>query len=146
MKFLPAIDSAETKRYSSIYQHNNKLAVFKNNTWKPIVFDSIDGITCKYGVRTHPVVLALKDDIGYTFPVGKDVFFTDKYIYRDHNETVLKVLPKWYGEGYYKDYVERDSFTQADNGLLAERNKYKLRVGLDYVLADVTLPPAETDE
>lgn len=146
MHFLPAEDDITVERKSSVFQHSNKLAVWKNNQWVPISFDDVDYISNSSGVVSHRAILADEDDIGYNFPVRTERFTLDTYLYMDHNEIVTKVLPKWFGEGFYEEYVKSKAFVNSDANALGTRNNYTLKVGLDYALADNTLEADDFDD
>lgn len=140
MKFLSADENNQAEWKSSIYQYKDRefLTGEVGGVTLPIVFDYIDYIDCDH-IESHPVTLTLGDDIGYDFPVGHYKYTTDQYVLVDHSGIETKMLPAWFGEGFYKEYVDKLAFTNFDNGALAVRNKENLRIGLEYALVKKTI-------
>lgn len=137
---LLADENPEVFYRSSIAQHENKLSVMQRGEWVPLSYDVLDYIDCDK-VASHKAVVTDGDDIGYDFKVEERVYYTDKYIYHDREETVLKELPHWFGEGFYEAFVDETPFVNADNGALGIKTKRTLRVGTPYALAIRTLEP-----
>lgn len=132
-------------RHSSIDQFRGFLSVYKKGGWTPILFDQLDGITCEK-VHTHPVIVSMSDDIGYVFPEAHCTYASDKFIYFDKEGVEQKLLPECFGGGgeFYDTFIKSNSFVNFDDDCsVGVHNKTTLRTGLDYVLADETLPPAE---
>lgn len=130
------------RRQSSIDQFRGFLSVWKQGGWAPVVFDQLDGITCET-VKTHPIVIDLTEDsLGYVYPEGKCVYFSDKYIYFDKEGVEQKLLPACFGgEGeWYDSYIKSSSFVVFDDASAGVHNEKRLRVGLDYVKCKETLP------
>lgn len=132
-------------RHSSIDQFDGFLSVWKQGGWAPIVFDQIDGITCET-IKTHPVVISFGENIGYVFPEAKCSYASDKFIYFDKEGVEQRVLPSIFGGNgeMYDTFIKSNAFVNFDDGSsLGIHNETPLRVGLDYVLADESLPPVE---
>lgn len=142
MNILEPVDNPEVRYHSSISQHKNKLGVMKQGEWVPIKFDSIDYIGCN-GVHSTEAVLALGDDLGYNFPVGKSSFTEDTYLTTDVMKDEVRPLPEEFGEGNYTKHIEGSAFTNFSNSALGHRDQYNLRVGLHYATADETLKAVE---
>lgn len=140
--YLNDADEANIHRHSSANQYGNFLAVQKGGVNIPLRFDSLDWINCE-GIKTHPVIVSDGNDIGYHFPVGHYTYFTDTYLIMDRNEVVVKQLPKWFGDGWYEQYLNEKTFTNFDGCSLGERNRVDLRIGLEYVLADEILDDSD---
>lgn len=138
----------KVKRKSSIDQFRGFLSVMTKGGWTPIVFEQLDGITCDH-IRSHPVIISLGDDIGYVFPEAHCSYTSDKFIHFDKEAVEQKPLPSCFGGRgeWYQEYVRKDTFINfdgADGGSsVGTHNQTTLRVGLDYVKADETLPPVE---
>lgn len=143
---LYPIDDAQVHRHSSIDQFSDGfLSVYKQGGWAPIVFDQLDGITCET-IKSHPVILSFGDDIGYIFPEAHCQFTSDKFVYFDKEGVEQRPLPSCFGgKGeFYDVYVDKSSFINFDsNDSLSTSDKFQLRTGLSYVLAEESLPPAE---
>jgi len=139
MPILEPCDNPRVRYHSSISQHKNTLSVMKKGEWCPIAFDALDWADCGE-LGSHTAILALSDDIGYEFQVGDTFVHTEKFLYADKDGLVLKVLPAYYGEGYYYAAQDGHTFVNADNGALGEFNKYHLRVGENYAISDKILP------
>ena len=146
MEFVASDDDKSVKYHSSTSQYKDQpLAVYRGGRWQLISFDSLDYIYCDK-VISHRAVVTDGNDIGYHFPVGQMVIYNDKYVYHDNKTTELRVLPHWFGEGYYLESINKYGFVNSDTNSLGTRNRYDLSVGLDYALADDTLEPAEYEE
>lgn len=141
-KFLPATDDARVKYHSSISQNNGAIAVLAKGEWCYLEFDDLLYVGCE-GIKSERAVLVDNDYIGYNYDVKDQRFYTDTYIYHDNHSTELRVLPTWFGEGFYRHTNEEYDFINANNGSFGVRNEYGLRVGLSYALAEKTLIPAE---
>lgn len=146
MEILYPVEDAQVHRHSSIDQFKDGfLSAYKQGGWAPIVFDQLDGITCET-IKSHPVILSFGDDIGYTFQEAHCQFSSDKFVYFDKEGVEQKPLPSCFGEGglFYDFYIKSNSFVNFDDDTsLGSHSVYRLRTGLDYVLADKTLPSAE---
>lgn len=140
MKFLTADENNQAEWHSSIAQYREQpfLTGEVGGVALPIVSDYIDYIDCDH-IESHLVSMATSDDIGYEFPVGHYRYTTDQYVLVDHEGTETRMLPAWFGEGMYKEYVNKLAFTNADNGALAVRNTENLRVGLEYASCKKTI-------
>ncbi len=136
------------KRYSSIDQFNDFLSVYKQGGLAPLIFDQLDGISCET-IKSHPVAISFGNDIGYTFPEAHCSFSSDKYIYLDKEGIEHKPLSTCFGgKGeFYDTFVKKYSFINFDGpdggSSLGIHQTKTLRTGLDYCLADETLPPAD---
>lgn len=144
MRLLSPNEESRTKTLSSIDQYRRYLSTYERGGWTPIQFDQIDYIRCidcqggnKYQVVSHPVIIEFGDEIGYRFPVGECGFTTDTYPLFDKAETELLPLPECCGEGFYEAYHDGQIILNFDNGTaLGMRNNYRLKIGLDYTLAN----------
>lgn len=137
-----ASDSA-VKRHSSADQFAScPLTVMKGGIPIPISFDVIDYISCNR-VVSHRAILGNPDDIGYNFPMMFTKKATDVYAVYDKAGVVTKQLPAWAGEGFYKEVQSGKSLLTADTNALGVHNVEHLRIGLDYVLAEQTLPASD---
>ena len=130
------------KRKSSIDQFAGFFAVMEKGGWEPIVFDQLDGISCR-AVKSHPTILSWSNDIGYIFRDGQCNYASDKFVYFDKNGIEQRLLPTCFGgEGeFYDEYVNKNSFVDFDNNSsLGTHSALRRRVGLSYALSDKTLP------
>lgn len=134
------VEEIRVERKSSIYQHRHMLAVRRGDEWVPIQYDVLDGVGCDC-IQTHPAVLTDKPYIGYNFPVGECRYVSQLFVTGEQKGTELKVLPDFYGAGFYESAYDREVFVNACNGALGEKNDTTLRIGLDYCLAKKTLDP-----
>lgn len=131
------------KRYSSAGQFaSSPLTVMKGGIPIPISFDVIDYISCDH-VVSHRAILDNEDSIGYSFPMMFARRASDVYAVYDKAGVVVKQLPTWAGEGFYKEAQRGKSLLTADTNALGVHNVEHLRIGLDYVLAEKTLKPAD---
>lgn len=144
-EILYADETEHVFRHSSIDQFRGFLASYTGGAWVPILFDQLDGITCD-AVYTHPVVISMSDDIGYIFPEGRCVYASDHFVYFDKEGVEQKLLPECFGGGgeFYDSFIKSNNFVNFDGGTsVGIHNVRTARKGLDYVLADETLPSAE---
>lgn len=142
MKVLEPVDNPQAKYHSSISQYSNMLAVLKRGEWCPISFDVIDYIDCEE-VKSHKAIVSDGDNVGYHFPVGECVLYTNEYVYHDENGVELRTLPEWFGAGFYNKALDRKAFINFDDCSLGVRNRFRLRIGLNYALAEKNLPVVE---
>lgn len=144
MKFLTADEDNQAKWNSSIMQYKDRefFAALVGGVALPIVSDYIDFIDCDH-VESHLVSMTIGDDIGYDFPVGHYRYTTDRYVLVDHDSTETRMLPAWFGEGFYKKHIDKLAFTNFDNGALGERNVENLRIGLEYATCKKTITAVE---
>lgn len=140
MQILEPTETYRAERLSSIYQHKHMLAVRKGDEWVPVAFDVLDGIFCDT-VRSHKAVLTDKPYIGYSFPVQECRYISELYLISDQRGVEKKVLPEWFGAGFYDSVYDRNILVNSANGALGVKNDTTLRVGLDYCLAKNTLDP-----
>lgn len=140
MKTLSPVEEVKVERRSSIYQHRHMLAVRRGDEWVPIAFDVLEKVDCD-GVHSHQAVLTDKPYIGYSFPVGEQRYISQLYLTGHQKGTELKMLPSFYGPGFYESAYDREVFVNAANGALGVKNDTTLRIGLDYCLAKKTLDP-----
>lgn len=132
----------QVHRHSSIEQYKGFLSTMTRGGWTPIVFDQLDGINCET-VISHPVIISWGDDIGYHFPEARCSYTSEKFIYTDKEGVEQKLLPECYGGSgeFYEEFIRKNTFINFDcDTSLGVRNTQELRVGLDYVLAEETLP------
>lgn len=135
----------KVNRHSSIDQFNGYLSTYDQGGPIPIVFDQIDGITCET-VKSQPVIISYGDDVGYTFPEAHCHYASETFVYFDEEGVEQKPLPSCFGEGglFYEYYTNKNTFINDDNdSSIGTYNRYELRTGLDYVICDESLPPAE---
>lgn len=145
METLYPDESPSVKRHSSIDQFRGFLSVMVKGGWAPIVFDQLDGITCET-IFSHPVVISFGGDVGYIFPEAHCTYASDKFIYFDKEGVEQRLLPECFGGGgeLYDTFIKSNSFINFDDdNSVGAHNEISLRTGLDYVLADETLPPVE---
>lgn len=136
--FLLASEIKDVAYKSSINQHKNKLSVMQKGEWVPLSYDVLDYIDCDK-VVSHKAIVTDGDDIGYTFEVKEQCYYTDKYIYADREKVELREMPHWFGEGFYEAFVKDNPFINADNGALGTRTGITRRMGIAYALASKTL-------
>lgn len=129
-------------RKSSIYQHGDLLCVMKKGEWCPLVFDVIDGVECGK-IKSHKSCLRIKDGLNYTFPVGNCHYTSDIFYLSQKDKTELKVLPDYYGTGFYESHERKNVFTNAGSEALGNHQEKSLRVGKDYVMAKKILKAVE---
>lgn len=141
----PDEENEQVHRHSSIDQFaDGFISTWKKGGWAPIVFDQLDGINCET-IKSHPVVLSF-GDIGYVYPEGKCVYSSDRFVYFDEDGVEQKLLPECFGgKGeFYEYYSRKNAFVNFDSDdSIGVHNTKTTRVGLSYVLADETLPPAD---
>lgn len=145
MNILYPEESPMVHRHSSIDQFRGFLSTMKKGGWAPIVFDQLDGITCER-IVTHPVIISFGDDIGYVFPEAHCTYTSDKFIYFDKEGVEQKPLTSCFGGGgeFYDFYVKSNTFINfSGDSSFGLHNVSKLRIGVDYVLAEDTLPSVE---
>ena len=140
MKVLFPNEERRTTTHSSIDQYHKFIATYERGGWTPIEFDYLDYIDCDK-VVSHPVIIEFDDKLGYYFPIGECEYDTDEYILTDRHEIVLEELPDCMGEGFYEAWNKSQDIINFDNGTsLGTHNKYRLRIGQDYYLAEEFLP------
>lgn len=137
-------ENPSVKRHSSIDQFKGFLSVWKNGGWAPIVFDQLDGVVCDV-IKYHPVTIAFGND-SFIYPERRCVYASETFIYTDKEGIETKLLPECFGGGgeFYDTFIKSNSFINFDDdSSLGVHTQATLRVGLSYVIADETLPPAE---
>ena len=139
MKILESYDAPTVRYKSSISQHKNSLCVMKKGEWCPISYDVLDYIDCEC-IKSHRAYATDGDDLGWHFPVGECKIYNNQYVYHDNYTTEIRTLPEWFGAGIYRMAHASDSFINSDLEALGVVNEYRLRVGLNYAIADKTLP------
>lgn len=144
-EFLYPTDDIKVHRHSSIDQFKGFLSAWEKGGWAPVIFDQLDGIVCET-MKTHPVAISFGGDLGYLYPEAHCTYSSDHFIYVDHEGVEQKILPECFGGSgdFYDAFVKKFSFVNFDGddggsslGLHQTKN---LRVGLDYVTAEETLP------
>ena len=140
MDFLPDASERRTVTKSSISQaRNNKFSTTNQlGQFFPLVFDVLDYIDCTK-ITSHRAVVSMTDELDYEYPVRECTYYTDKYVYVDEQETELRTLPHWFGEGFYQAYIDQNQFVNFDDQAFGTRNKHTLQTGLHYVSALDTL-------
>lgn len=141
MEILEPDEKVRVERKASNLQFKHMLAVYKGNQWVPIAFDVLDGFLCNETL-THKAVLTDKPYIGYAYPMNSCRYLSDVYIQSDVKGTELKVLPSWFGAGFYEEKVDYGILVNSANGALGVHNDTTLNIGLDYCLAKENLDPA----
>lgn len=136
------ISNDAVERKSSIFQHNNLLAVMQRGEWCPLVFDIIDGVECRQ-MKSHKVVLRLRPGLNYTFPVGTCRYAKNTYYTTQKDKIETRVLPSYYGAGFYQAHERKNMFTNIGDQAFGVRQEKILRVGKDYVQAQKTLKAVE---
>ncbi len=153
MKVLFPNEEKRTKTLSSIDQYDKFVATYERGGWTPIEFDQLDYIECidceggnKYRVVSHPIIIEFGDEIGYHFPIGECEYTTDDYLLLDRSETILLPLPEFYGDGFYEYHDKSRIIANFDDGTaLGIRNNYRLKIGMDYILANEILPASDPE-
>lgn len=153
MEILFPNEEKKTKTLSSIDQYHKFIATYERGGWTPIQFDYLDYIECigceggdKYKVVSHPVVIEFGDKIGYHFPIGECTYTADEYLMLDKEEIELLPLPEFYGDGFYEAHYKGQVIPNFDDGSgLGVRNNYRLKIGLDYTLANEILPAEDRE-
>lgn len=142
MDTLDPIFEDDVVRDSSIYQHKDLLSVMKRGEWCPLVFDVIEGVECG-NIKSHKAALRISPGLNYTFPVDTCTYTKDTYILSQKDKTELRLLPDFYGVGFYEVRDRKNVFTNADGQALGSHEEKILRVGKDYVRARDTLDAVE---
>ena len=144
---LYAEEKEQVHRHSSLDQFKDGfISAWKQGGWAPILFDQLDSIGECSGIKSHPVIVSFGYDLGYIFPEKKCTYVSDRFIYFDKRGVEQRVLPECFGgKGEFFDlYVDKSSFINFDGddggSSLGTHNKTTLRIGVDYVKADETLP------
>lgn len=142
---LYAEEKEQVHRHSSLDQFKDGfLSAWKQGGWAPILFDQLDSIGECSGIKSHPVIVSFGYDLGYIFPEKKCTYVSDRFIYFDKRGVEQRVLPECFGEGFYDKWIDANIFVNFDsNNSVGTHNETTLRVGLAYVKADETLPPAD---
>lgn len=122
------------ERKSSIYQHGDLLSVMKRGEWCPIVFDTIDGISCGK-IKSHKIAIGWGNGLGYTMPVKTCRYLSDTYLTYYKDEIVEKPLPSYYGLGMYEDHIRERVVTNIGDQALGVRQETILRIGEDYFVS-----------
>lgn len=139
MKILESNDSPTVRYKSSISQHRNTLCVMKRGEWLPISYDVLDFIDCECA-RHHKAYMSDGTDAEWQYPVGECKIYNTQYVLHDDHGTDLATLPEWFGAGMYLKAKNNLSFINSDTEALGVVNETRLRVGLNYAVADKTLP------
>lgn len=138
-------EKPQVHRHSSLEQYKGFLSVMSRGGWNPIVFDQLDGINCET-VISHPVIISWGGDIGYHFPETRCSYTSEKFIYLDKQGIEQKILPECMGGSgeFYEQFIKSNIFVNFDDeSSLGVANTQELRIGLDYCLADETLPAVD---
>lgn len=145
MDILYATNDAQVHRHSSLDQFKDGfLSAWKQGGWAPILFDQLDSIGECSGIKSHPVIVSFGYDLGYIFPEKKCTYVSDRFIYFDKQGVEQRVLPECFGEGFYDKWIDASIFVNFDsNNSVGTHNEATLRIGVDYVKADESLPPVE---
>lgn len=130
------------ERKSSIYQHKDLFCVMERGEWCPVVFDMIDRIECGK-IYSHKVALRIAPGLGYTFPVGTCKHVKNTYFLTQKDETELRVLPDYYGTGFYQTHERKNMLTNIGKEAFGNRQEKILRVGKDYCISKKTLEAIE---
>ena len=144
-EILYASEDEQVKRYSSIDQFKEYVHTIKQGGSCPIIFDQLDGIGECSGIKSHPVAITFGES-DYIYPEGRCTYVSDHFIYVDKEGVEHRLLPECQGGlgEFYDVFVKSNSFINFDDdSSLGLHNEATLRVGLDYVKASETLPPAD---
>ena len=143
LEILPADDTVTVKRHSSINQYRGFLSVIKRGGNSPIMFDSLDGISCN-DIKSRKIIISY-DDLGYHYEDGKCVYLSDLYVLFDREGVELAPLSECQGgKGeFFERYYRTRSFVNSGDSSLGVHNKQELRVGTGYLIADEFLPPVD---
>lgn len=137
--FLPSADEHRTVTKSSIAQHKgDTFAVFHNGEYVPIEFDFIDYIDCDRMV-SHRTTITDSDELPYAYPVGHCTYLSDIYVTTDKFGEEVKPLPCWFGDGWYREYVNARTYVNFDDQAFGTRNAQHVDIGLHYVEATDTI-------
>lgn len=140
MDILIHDDDRRVHAHSSIDQFSKFIATYERGGWTPIRFDYLDYIDCDKPV-SHPVIIEFDDKLGYYFPIDECEFETDEYILPETASVVIRELPECMGEGFFQAYDKSQEIINFDDGsALGTHNRYKLKIGTHYWLADDILP------
>lgn len=131
-------DNRIIKRSSIDQFESSALHIVRGGRAIPLSWDKIDYVDCKC-VHSHRVMSGAEDGLGYNFPVGTCRVTSDTYAIVDDYGERTEQLPAWFGEGFYKKMVDRQTYVNSDVNSLGVRNKETLRIGLDYYMAEQTL-------
>lgn len=135
-------DDHVVDRKSSISQHTDKLGHWKKGQFLPLVFDKLDYIDCDR-IVSHKSTLSNGTDIGFDYPTGSCTIYSNNYLYGDIRETIVKVLPSWYGNGFYESFLDKFTMINSSSSSLGLACRQQLAVGLDYVKCKTVLDPVE---
>lgn len=145
MEILFHDDDRKIHAHSSIDQFSKFIATYERGGWTPIEFDQIDYIDCDK-VVSHPIIIEFDDRLGYYFPIDECEFETDEIPLFDIQGVVLHELPACMGEGFYQAWESSENIINFDCGKsLGTHNKYRLRIGTDYYLAEDFLPADDVE-
>lgn len=145
MEVLFHDDDRKIHAHSSIDQFSKFIATYERGGWTPIEFDYLDYIDCDK-VVSHPVIIEFDNELGYYFPIDECEFETDEVLLMDTQGLVLKELPECYGEGFYQAWESGQEIINFDNNTsLGTHNKYRLRIGMDYLLSEDFLPAEDAE-
>lgn len=142
LRYVDPIRDKSVERKSSISQHKDLLCILVGGEWCPIVFNVVDGVHCGQ-IKSHQGVLALREGINYTFPVGTCHYVKNKYVLAEQDEIKLKKLPSYYGIGLYESHERKNVFVNIGDKALGFTEKETLRIGKDYVRAKKILKAVE---
>lgn len=138
-------DDRKIHAHSSIDQFSKFIATYERGGWTPISFDYLDYIDCDKPV-THKVIIEFDDRLGYYFPIDECEFETDEYLLLDNQGVVLRELPECMGSGFYQAWENSESIINFDGcSALGTHNKYNLKIGVDYLLAEDFLPAEDAE-
>lgn len=145
MDILYHDDDRKIHAHSSIDQFTKFIATYERGGWTPIEFDYLDYIDCDK-VVSHPVIIEFDDKLWYYFPIDECEFETDEIPLFDIQGVVLRELPECYGEGFYQAWENSEDIIGFDcNRSLGTHNKYRLKIGTDYYLAEDFLPADDAE-
>lgn len=139
MKILESNDSPTVRYKSSISQHRNTLCVMKRGEWLPISYDVLDFIDCEC-VASHKAYMSDGADAEWQYPVGECKIYNTEYVFHDEYGSELRPLPEWFGAGMYLAALRKNAFINSDTEALGICTETRLRIGLNYAVADKTLP------
>lgn len=145
MEVLFHDDDRKVHAHSSIDQFSKFIATYERGGWAPIQFDYLDYIDCDK-VVSHPIIIEFDDKLGYYFPIDECEFETSDVVLMDQQGIVLRELPECYGEGFYQAWEDGQEIINFDNcKSLGTHNRYRLKIGTDYLLAEEFLPAEDAE-
>lgn len=149
MDYLPDSDKSTVSRRSSIDQYQDFVGVMHNGMFCPLVFDQLDGIVCGK-VHKHKIMIHFGNWEGYHYPIKKCRYTKATVLIGQNIGGSVQLLPKQFGRGncirnnfYEEKHNQKGTLRGSDGSLVGLQSTKELTVGLDYVVADDELEPAD---